>query len=416
MNLKKEISIINIGSNTICVAIAKEDRKEGTELIESSKIRIVGVGYQLAKGIKRGSITNLSELEESILGTIAIAEGEAQKSIKSVLVALPSWALSFGVADSSISVGQLPVDDIHISSLMNFDTSKYVDFDTEVIHMFPVSYSIDDVGNIADPIGMVGSKLSSTYHIIAAKSTVIKNITNCLNRNNIEISGFISSTYASALSVLLDEEISSGVTLIDVGGSTTSIACMYDGALLHLGCIPVGSQHITNDIATVLRTTKSNAERLKILYGATVGPSAEESVLVSRVDEYGDEHVQNISKGMLDSIISARLDEILNLVQDYIRESGADKTLYQRIVITGGGSRLSGLNEFIKSKKHFGDLSIRLGKPMGVVGSHDFVKAASFASVAGGAMYCLGNFVNKGAFEERKTLWQKVVTWIKRGI
>ena len=418
VDIKKEVAVLDLGTNTICAAIIRGERKEQDDVSFGlgGEMRVLGVGYQLSKGIKNGTITNLEELEESMLGAIASAEDEAEKSIKSVFVALPPWAMQSHAVETSMDIGQLPVDEIHLSTLLNFDTSKYIDEHREVVHIFPVSYSIDDNSGIQDPIGMVGEKLSAILHVVSAPSSLLKNIRNCLNRNNIEVSGFIDSTYASVLSTALNEEVLSGVTVVDMGGTTTSIACMHDGILLYLGLIPLGSQNITNDIATVLRTTKSSAERLKILYGVSESSVDEESILVSRVDEYGEEHVQNISKGMLDSIISARLEEILDKTQDHIYNCGADKVLYQTIVITGGGSRLSGLNEFIKSKKYFSDVAVRLGKPIGTTGSHDFVKSPSFSTAAGTALYCLGEFSGKSLQNDEKSLWQRLMIWFKRGV
>ena len=418
VDIKKEVAVLDLGTDTICAAVVRSEPREQADMSLGigDGLRVLGVGYQLSKGMKYGTITNLEDLEESMIGAIASAEEEAQKSIKSVFIALPSWALMTHAVEASMDIGQLPVDEVHLSSLINFDTSKYIDENREVIHIFPVSYSVDEISGVKDPVGMVGDKLSAVFHVVSAPISFLKNITSCLNRNNIEVSGFIASTYASVLSVVLSEEASSGITLVDMGGTTTSIACMHDGILLYLGTIPVGSQAITNDIAMVLRTTKSSAERLKILYGVSGSSADEEPILVSRIDEYGEEHVQNISKGMLDSIISARLEEILDKVRDHLLNCGADRLLYQRIVITGGGSRLSGLNEFIRAKRYFADVSVRFGKPIGTTGSHDFVKSPSFASAAGAATYCLGEFFGKGLQNDGRSLWQRLMVWFKRGI
>ena len=423
IDIKKDVAVLDLGTNKICFAIAKSAQKNtsSSAIERENDIRVLGVGYQLAKGIKRGAITNLEELEDSILSAIATAEKEAQKSVRSVFIALPSWAIESHGIENSINIGHVPIDDVHVSSLIDFDTTQYISHSMKVIHVFPISFSIDSSSGIQDPVGMVGEKLSATIHVMSAPASLIKNIENCLERNNIKVEGFISSTYASGLSVILDEEIISGVTLIDIGGSTTSVACFHDGTLLYLGSIPVGGQNITNDISMILRTSKSHAERLKILYGVTAGGATadEEQILVPRIDEYGEEHIQNISKGMLDSIVRARLEEILDLVQTHINECGADPALYQRIVITGGGSRIAGLTELIKAKRYFPNSSIRLGKPIGTVGSHDFVQTASFATSAGIVLYCLGEFLNNSAMKlshSRKSLWQKIITWFKRGI
>lgn len=417
IDTKKEIAVLDLGTNTICAAIAKGDTKMHETMTGdfNNEIRVLGVGYQLAKGIKKGTITSLEDLEDSIIGAISSAEKEAQKSIKSVFVALPSWALQSQALENSMDVGQLPIDEVHLNAILNFDTTKYIGNSRSVIHIFPVSYSLDGTSGIKEPLGMVGNELSAVFHVVTASTSLLNNIKTCLSRNNINVIGFIASNYASALSVTLDEEAAAGVIIIDIGGANTSVAYIKDDVLLYQGNIPVGGQHITNDIAMVLRTTKSNAERLKILYGISEKSNGDESILVTKIDEFGEEHMQNISKGMLDIIVSARLEELLTLTEKHIFQSGINN-LCQRIVITGGGSRISGLNEFIKSKGLFKDFSIRLGKPIGTTGSHDFVKSASFASAAGSIIYCLTDLFNKSLSTANRSFWQKLLIWFKRGV
>ena len=415
---RKEVVALDVGTNTVCVAIMKGEKKTqgDAQLGLYGKTRVLGVGYQLAKGLKFGTLCNLEDLEDSILAAVASAEKEAEKGIRSVYVAIPTWSLQSHVVKTSINIGQIPVDEIHLSALLKFDTSECIDDEREIIHAFPVSYSIDGISEIQDPRGMIGDKLSAVFHVVTAPSAFLKNIKGCLNRNNIDVSGFISSTYASALAVTLREEVSSGVTIVDIGGSITSIACLYNETLLYLGYIPIGSQSITNDIATVLRITRPSAERIKILYGVSAGTTGDETILVSRIDEYGEEHAQNISKQLLNEIISDRLEEILERVREHIYNCGADKALYQTIIFTGGGSQLSGLNEFIRLKKYFSDVSVRLGKPINTTGSHDFVKSSSFASTAGTALYCMGAITSSYSNSSKKSFWNKIMVWFKRGI
>jgi cell division protein FtsA len=420
--MKREVAVLDLGTNTVCVGIAKGEKSDYDALAGFGKgLRILGVGYQLTKGVRKGAIVDLEKLEDSILGAILTAEKEAQKSIKSVCVAIPAWAIFTESIENEIEIGRMPVDDVHINSIMKFDTAKHSHPSMEILHVFPVSYSIDGNDGIHEPIGMIGETLRGVFHVMFAKSSLLKNIKNCLNRNNIGVESFVCSTYASALSVLLDDETTSGLTLIDIGGSTTSISCINDGTMLYLGTLPIGSQNITNDIAMVLRTSKANAERLKILYGVSPETSHydEEQILVSRIDEYGEEHIQNISKGVLNSIISSRLGEMLNMIESHINDCGADKLLYQRIVITGGGSRISGLTDFLKSMRHFNGLTVRLGKPVSIVGSHDFVQTASFATAAGAALYRLGELQDNLTIRQsiyRKSLRQRLITWFKRGV
>jgi cell division protein FtsA len=426
IDLKREITVLDIGTTKICCAIASSQRKYEVEsenlsqINRANLIRILGVGHQMSKGIKRNSISNLDELEGSLLQAITSAENESQKAIKSLFISIPTWVISCFDIETSVSLGSLPVDETHLHSIIDFDSSKYIGDDLEIIHVFPIAYSIDSVHGIQNPVGMVGETLSAILHVMVAPRPFIKNIKNCLERNNIEVNGFISSTYASGLASIIEDEINVGVTLIDIGGATTSIACFYEGSLLYLGYIPVGGQHVTSDIAMILRTSMSNAERLKILYGvATVQTNNEEQILVPKIDDYGDEYAQNIAKNTLDTIIHARLEEILKLAEKHIYSCGADQVMVQRIVITGGGSRVSGLTDLIKEKRLFPNSAVRLGKPIGVTGSHDFVRSASFSTVAGVVVYCVCQFLNNQAMRlshVKKSFWQKLIIWFKRGV
>ncbi|MDR0552508.1 MAG: cell division protein FtsA [Holosporales bacterium] len=419
IDTKREVAILDIGTSKICCAIGRgvPSGKGNLEASENERaLRVLGAGYHFARGIKRNSITNLEELEEAILNAVSSAEKDAQKSIKSVFVSLPSWAIESTSVETQMALGQLPVDDVCINSLLNFDTSRYINTETrEIIHIFPISYSIDDAVDIQDPIGMVGENITASVHILTASSALIKNIRNCIRRNNIEVEGFISSTYASGLSVLLNEELLSGVTLVDFGGSVTTVAFFHSGNLLYIEPIPIGAQNITNDISIILRTLHSHAERLKILYGVSSGNDSSlddmEQCLIPRIDEYGEEHMQNVSKAMLDSIIRARLEEIIELVQEKVNTI---QIMAQRIVITGGGSKIAGLNEFIKMSKYFKNSFVRLGKPIRTIGSHDFVQTPSFASTAGSMLYCLSS--HNFQFSNNKSLMQKITTWFKRGV
>ncbi len=417
-NKKREVAVLDLGTKAVCSGIIEKDMRNKDDISSTNieKMRALGVGNQLAKGIEFGTIRNFEQLEDSILSAISSAEKEAGKSIKSVFIAIPTWATRLHKLKTSIDIGKIPVDEVHLTALQKFDTSAYMDDSSEIIHTFPVSYTVDDIEGIQEPQGLIGNKLSAIFHIISAPSLFLKNIKNCLNRNDIEVSGFIPSTYASALSVASSEEISMGVTIVDIGASTTSVACLKNGVLLYLDYIPLGGQKITDDIALVLKTTRSSAERMKRLYGVAVDSIGNEQILISKIDDYGEEHAQNISLKELDLIISARLEEILDKVQEHLYAHIADKTLLQSVIITGGGSQLSGLSEFIRTKRYFSDVRVRLGKPIGITGSHDFVRTPSFAGAVGVALYCFGEFAGKNLDSNDKSLWKKLILWFKRGI
>ena len=405
--------MLDIGTSKICCAIAKCDNRRGGD--NARYVKILGVGVQQAKGITKNGITNLEQLESAIINAVSDAENGAQKRIKSLFISIPGWAVDICCVDSSINLGKYPIDDMHIQSLLKINTPEYIDSSSEIIHMFPIEYTLDGVGCIQDPVGMVGNELSALINIWNSNSLFINNIKNCITRNNINVSGFILSSYASGLAVLLREEISTGATLIDMGGAVTNIVFFKNGMPLYTDTIKIGSKNITNDISTTLRTSAINAERLKIMYGAEQIRNMDEQSFVTGIDEYGKEGIQTVSKELLDTVISARLAEILELAEKRVQKLGATQDVLQKVVITGGGSQISGLMEFIKTRRIFRDSAIRLGRPVGIQGGYDYVQTAAFASTGGAIIYCLNEMYNK-SFITKKSIMQRIVNWIKCGI
>lgn len=416
--MKKELNVIDLGTNTICIAIAKCD-KFNPKKKASNKIKILGYGYNMTKGLTYGALTSIEDLEGVLLTAITKAEKESQKHIKHVTISLPSWVTESKLVDKTISIENNPVDETHISRLISLSNCEYCNDDSSIIHIFPISYSIDNSDGIQDPIGLLGNKLSAVFNVVSVRNGIINNLKNCLSQCGIIIDNFICSSYVSSLAITLDDETQSRVMIIDMGGSSTTIACINNKNLLYLGIIPIGSSHITRDISVVLRTDKINAERIKILYGVSYSNSLfahdEEQILVSSVDEFGEEHIQNVSKSTLDLIISSRLDEIFDLIKKHIEENNIDEIYYQNIIITGGGSQIAGLNEYIKTKNLFFGSSVRLGKPICMVGDNDFVNTASFAAAAGTILYELENDqYNKQVKQDG--LLHKLISIFKRGI
>ncbi|MBQ9441069.1 MAG: cell division protein FtsA [Alphaproteobacteria bacterium] len=421
--MKKEVAAIDLGTSTICVALARcennSNKKKESSVKSNNNIKVLGAGYQMTKGLSYGTLTNMEDLEGVLLSAIATAEKEAQKRIKHVTMALPNWATESIIMDNSISIGNTPISNEQINKLIDLNNSKYCPQDSTIIHIFPLSYNVDDSEGIRDPIGLLGNKLSAVFNVISVKYKLINNLTKCLNQCGIMIDNFICSAYASAMAVAMDDEIQSGVMVIDMGGSSTTISCVSDNALLYMGIVPIGGSHITKDISVVLRTNKTNAERLKILYGISYSNTLpihdDEQILVSSVDEFGEEHIQNVSKSTLDLIISSRLDELFDLIRKHIEENNIDEKYYQNIIITGGGSQIACFNEYIKARNLFFGSSVRLGKPICIAGSNDLVNAASFSTTAGTILYKLNN--NQYNQQVKQTGFiKKMVSMFKKGI
>jgi cell division protein FtsA len=223
--------------------------------------------------------------------------------------------------------------------------TKYSGSSEEVIHVFPLEYSIDGIKGIKDPVSMYGSELSGDIHVITAPKSMINNIANCLGQCQLDIQGFVSSPYVCGLSCLTDDEMDMGSLLIDMGGGNTSFAVFGNKKLVFAGSLNIGSDYVTSDIALGLSISVEEAERLKVLHGSVMNHSLHSQQVINiPFTKEGDEEPFYITYAMLSIVIRARLEEILQMVCKKTSKI-MDYSHYHRIVLTGGGSQIMGIKE-----------------------------------------------------------------------
>ncbi len=402
---------IDIGGSKICCAIAKVD-----DLSNEPTLRLIGVGQQVSRGIKGGIITNLDELEDSILNAVHSAEQMAGERIEEVYVNLAASATQSHTLDVQLNLNGQAVDENHIRRLLYLGRHDSHLESRYIVHALPIAYTIDDKEGIRDPRGLIGDELTATFHVVSASNAVLQNLINCIGRCHLDVLGFVATPYASGLSTLVEDEVELGVTVIDLGGGQCSIASFLEGSLIHLDHVGVGSSLITSDIARGLSTPLAQAERLKTLYGSTIVSSMDEreTISVPPLGEGMNLQNQHVPKSMLTHIIRARAEEMLELIWRRLQESGMDRLVCQRIVLTGGGSQLPGIRDLAAM---LWNRQIRMGAPIGLNGGGDMANNPSFATCAGILKYAWRDYL--GGQEHYKTtyentgFWQKLVNWIK---
>lgn len=403
---------LDLGSNKICCAIARVD-----ERASSDGLRVIGVGHQLSQGIRNGVVTDLESLEDSILNAVHTAEQTARETIDEVYVSISAASARSHTLDVELTLGNSPVDDHHIRQLLAMGRQAFVKENTQIIHILPVTYALDSEFGIRDPRGLLGKKLIASLHIVSVANGVMQNITNCIERCHLGVAGFVVAPYAAGLSTLDEDEQALGVTVIDLGGASSTIASFLDGALVHVDSIPVGGGHITSDIARGLSTPLSQAERLKTLYGTTITSSSDEreSIIVPQLGEGNITATHQVPKSLLVHIIKARAEETLDLVWKRLQHSGMDRIVGQRIVLTGGASQLPGIRELAS---HKWQKQIRIGSPIGFNGGGDFVSTPSFAVCGGLLKFAMRDFLSEDHAVLAKpapadNVVQRVVGWIR---
>ncbi len=350
------ITVLDIGSSKTRCLMA--------HINQNGIVRIIGAGQQDSKGIKNGNITKMEAVEEAVLNAVYTAEQMAGHTSGGVFVNLSCGHPKSFIGKHTIKLPRLEVTQADLKLLIqanNFSPKK----DTrQIVHLVPVSYSLDNNKNIQDPSGMYGKVLGVNMNVITAETGPVRNLANAIDHCHLDINAMVTSGYASGLSSLVEDEKTIGATVIDIGGGTTDIAVFAEGKIIFTDAIPIGGIHITNDIARGLSTPISQAEKLKLTFGDTsYGASQDHSVIeISQVGEEGKRGQQaHIPRSMLVSIIKPRIEEIFELTNQKLKASGLYEMSGRRAVLTGGTSQLNGIREIasrVLEKK------VRLGTPI----------------------------------------------------
>jgi len=377
------VAALDIGSTKIACFIARTGGQHGMQLI--------GIGHQVSRGIRAGAIVDMDAAAECIRSTVEAAEQMAGENIRQVVVNLSSGEPRSRLIAYEVSIAGHEIGDADLRHVLNpnvLNQGRPVDHDT--VHILPVGYSIDGNRGVRDPRGMFGDRLGANVHVISASSGALRNLSTCIAHCHLEIESRVISPFASALSCLVDDEQKLGVTLIDMGGGTTSIAVYFDGELVHTDAIPVGGMHVTNDIARGLSTPVVHAERMKTLYGSAIpSPSDDREVLkVPLIGEERDGESNPVPRSMLVGIIRPRIEETFEMIRARLEATGFDKVAGRRVVLTGGASQLPGVREVAGMIL---DKQVRQGKPQPIRGLAEASSGPAFSTCAGLLRFAVNN-------------------------
>lgn len=250
--------------------------------------------------------------------------------------------------------------------------------DYEILTVLQRQFVVDGQDGVADPLGMVGSRLEADVHVVTVPVATTQNLLKCVNGAGVSVTEMVLEPLAASEAVLTPDEKDHGVVLADIGGGTTEIAVWRQGALAHTAVVPIGGDLFTSDLAVLLKTPVPDAERLKKFGAAVAGlVTAEEMLDVPRT---GGQGVHPVSRAYVAEILEARARELFEVLW---REATADisaRELRAGLVLTGGGSVLDGMAD--EAEQVLG-VPVRVGAPRGLTGLTDIVNGPEWACAAG---------------------------------
>lgn len=329
---------------------------------EDGVLDIIGLGKSANQGMRKGMIVDIEETVSAISASLEEAGRMAGIPLRSATLGIDGAHIesedSKGVIAVSRADGEIQAEDVErvIEAARAIPNKP----NREVLHVIPKTFIIDGQDGIKDPVGMSGIRLEVDAHIISTSTTALKNLHRSVEQSGLAINDVVFTSLATSKALLSKRQMEIGVIIIDIGSAVTSYAIYEEGDLITCGIVPIGSSHITNDIAIGLRTNLDIAEILKLKYGFALPEkvSEKEEIKLGTISkgEEGSASVKYISE-----IIEARLNEILLIIQERLQKVGRDGTLPAGVILSGGGSKLEGIVELTKETLR---LPAQIGTPI----------------------------------------------------
>lgn len=392
------IAALEIGTSRTVVCVG--------EVNESGRMKITGVGTCPTTGVRKGQIVDLTQARVGVESASKQAEKMSSVSIWQLLL-----ATSGGHIQSVVNPGMLTIRSADrvvsredIEEVTENAQAIPIENERQVLHTITQSFTVDEQPGIVKPEGMRCKVLTLNVMAVHGLKSRIDNAVSVAKSAQLEVTDVAFSGICSALAVLTLEQKRNGVVLVDLGGGTTNYVAYCNNVISAVGCIAVGGDHVTNDIAQAFNMTQARAEELKRSEGCAVldpESSARRVVLPAQVGF--DERM--LSCKALHTVINARMDETFHVLRSKLDEAGVLPHLGGGVVLTGGGAYLRKVSDL--AQRIFG-LPCRIGLPVNVDGLDTLEQPAALSTAAGLVLYGQMTYEDRGLFSPLKNLFKGV--------
>ena len=350
---------------------------------KDGEISVVGYNEGPNAGMRKGVVANLTGPAESIDKMLGEVERMSGFEVNSAYVSINGAHVMSVKATGMIAVG--PEDhEINEDDLVRVEQASVVGrvpANRDILDVLPLSYTLDGQAGIKDPLGMTGSRLELEASVISALAPNAINLRKATEGAKVVADKLVPSVVAGATAVLTEKQRENGVAVVDLGGSTTSVAIYEEGDLQYVGVIPVGAHNITNDLAIVLQIEPELAEDIKRRF---VAKGLDEEVTGEIIIRKGREEMI-FARAEINEIVEARLAEIFENVRKELKIAKYDRRLPEGIVLVGGGAKLKDIEIFAKEIM---ETSVKVGVPKGLGGVADAIEKPEYATAVGLALMC----------------------------
>lgn len=326
---------LDVGTSKIRVVVG---------LLNDGAISIVGTGEALSNGMRKGIVSDMTSLSQAIDQALGEAEKTSGFDIDAATVSLNGSSIASTKADAMIAIAGQDIGLEDVNRLEELVTVGKIPDNRVVLKVIPHDYILDGQSGIKDPVGMSGSRLELKANVISTLSPHLDGLEKVAKAAQVQLSQAIVAPLAAARASLTEKQMNNGVAIIDLGASTTGIAIYEDGDLQYATVLPIGANHITNDLALGLQIKPEIAEKVKLTHAAAIFHDQPKRVSIKH-----EKQIYEFDQTEIDEIVEMRLRETFEYVHQRIKRAGYDGKLPDGIVLSGGGAKMSGIDNYVKN-------------------------------------------------------------------
>lgn len=395
------VCAIDIGDSAIIASLAVINRNGKIESLQTEEI--------VSRGFDNGIINDVSSLSDSIHEAMQALKDKTKTKINEAIVNISGNNIICRNSSATIPLLEKGSKLISKSDIVKVNKQARLlglNLEEEILHEFIQNYSIDNYGEVKNPLGLYGRKISVKLYLIVCKADYISNLVSALNQAGLEVKRLAFSGYASSLAVLTKEETQNGCVLVSIGKNISELLFFKDGSLRLVDILPLGGNIITENIASKLKLSWELAEELKISYVSALEDDikGDEEILIKKVSTYRPVKRKVIVEGCKDVIY-----KFVDNIKAKIDDSSLREQMESGVIITGGGSLLHGLLELIESRV---GLPTRLGKVRNI--SLPSSKNPQYSTAIGLIYYYIDKiFSKKDPIQKSNNIFDNIVEKVK---
>jgi cell division protein FtsA len=363
------IVAVEIGTSTIRAVAAESEENGGCSILALAEIP--------SRGVRKGEVSSLKDLSVCIDAAIRKIEPELERPVRRVVVALSGSRVSSRRSTGRWAVdGEITEEDCKKAR----DDARNVPLPPGQVIMRTVfrTYRVDGVETL-NPVGLEGAVLEADMLVVHTTGTHCRTVVGVFKDLDLDVEDIYFSGLCAATSVLSPAQKHEGVALLDLGAGTTDYVLYADQTIADAGSLPVGGDHVTNDIARAFRLTTEAARNLKHSHGqAMIQATGRTNRIQLPVEPEAPPRVAILSD--LETVIHVRMEETFQLIRDRLRSGGFRTEQIHGLVLTGGGSCLPGVSDL--AERVFG-LHCDIGAPVCNPNLSDAYARPDYATIVG---------------------------------